>query len=110
MFHLCHFTYRFHWASVSRELSDGARQRPRQVEEGGVREGAEAMPNNVHIQIYHLYETKRRPLTVRRHPQTMVEFADVGAPPPFDVAGFMGAFIMALCIALMYVEYFCSIA
>ena len=51
MFHLCHFTYRFHWASVSRELSDGARQRPRQVEEGGVREGAEAMPNNVHIRI-----------------------------------------------------------
>ena len=62
MFHLCHFTYRFHWASVSRELSDGARQRPRQVEEGGVREGAEAMPNNVHIQIYHLYETNEGPL------------------------------------------------
>ena len=51
MFHLCHFTYRFHWASVSRELSDGARQHPRQMKEGGVREGAEAMPNNVHIRI-----------------------------------------------------------
>ena len=40
----------------------------------------------------------------------MVDFADVGTPPPFDTAGFMGAFIMALCIALMYVEYFYSIA